>query len=67
MYHAVAIVVNARILYSELAELCRTPFFTGATIFDELVKRRKFVIPAEAGIQNYLKLLDSGFHRNDMK
>ena len=35
--------------------------------FDELVKSQKFVIPAEAGIQNYLKLLDSGFHRNDIK
>jgi hypothetical protein len=28
--------------------------------FDELVKSAKTVMPADAGIQNYLKLLDTG-------
>ena len=32
---------------------------------DDLVKSLKAVTPAEAGVQNYLNLLDSRFHEND--
>jgi len=35
--------------------------------FDEFVKSPTTVIPANAGIQKYLNLLDSGFRRNDDK
>ncbi len=34
-------------------------------IFEEFVKSKKTVTPAKAGVQNYLKLLDSCFRRND--
>jgi hypothetical protein len=35
--------------------------------FDGVVKSPDSVIPAKAGIYNVLKLLDSGFRRNDEK
>jgi hypothetical protein len=33
--------------------------------YDDLVKSLKTVTPAEAGVQNYLNLLDSRFREND--
>jgi len=34
-------------------------------LHDDLVKSLKAVTPAEAGVQNYLNLLDSRFREND--
>ena len=34
---------------------------------DKLVKSRNSVMPAKAGIQNYLKILDSRLRGNDVK
>jgi hypothetical protein len=35
-------------------------------MFDELAKNPLTVIPAKAGVQNYLNFLDSRFHGNDV-
>jgi|GEM_PF-3000394 len=35
------------------------------TFVDDLVKSPKLVTPAQVGVQNILKLLDSGLRRND--
>ena len=40
-------------------------FIASDSKYDEPVKSHHRVIPAEAGIQNSLILLDSDFHRND--
>jgi hypothetical protein len=37
------------------------------TRIDELLKSRKTVTPAKAGVHNRLEFLDSRFHGNDVK
>jgi hypothetical protein len=45
--------------------LTMTSFFSRSLYFDDLVKGRKSVTPAKAGVQNLFILLDSRFRGND--
>jgi hypothetical protein len=43
------------------------PLLSETLSLEPIAKLNKTVTPAKAGVQNMLKLLDSGFRRNDTK